>query len=439
MFVAELFRYIVWALIFGGFLSLATLVWRWSDYTYIVKNIGGFLSNIKYITVRIYQPASNPSSIAEMEAFFARLSVVYGPKDPIDYYVDGTWHTSFSFEIHAKDGRIGIYCRLNAAHLSLFKSSMEASFPSTVVEETEDPFAKFPENFDNKTGVPGYAGMVGAELSYKGGEKLVLDPNYSNDILPLKSWHEFQRDETLAPIADPITQLFTVLKALKPGVYAIVQYVTTPYARDDAEAKVKENWKKMFSLLKGKFSEESSFELGEDTVRTPLVTEQEKNILNQISRKIAGQIYKVKIRVAIFQGDNNNKGIFSEIMSFFESWAGDIVGLAPVRFAKTWERDNGARFGVIGPWFANVSNQIYWKSQSDFQRKIFYQGLITRDMTKISNARYFSVEALAGLFHFPITNEMTPMKNQMAEMLSGGFGDSDNVAVGGSTPNNLPT
>jgi hypothetical protein len=439
MFAAELFRYILWALIFGGFLSLASLVWRWSDYTYVMKNIGGYLSGVKYIVVRIYPPAVNQTSIAEMEAFFTRLSVVYGPKDPIDFYVDGTWHTTFSFEIHAKDGRIGLYCRLNAAHLSLLKSSMTSSFPGSVVETVDDPFAHFPENYDNTTGAGGYPGMVGVELSYKGGEKLLADPDYSNDILPLKTWRDFQRDERTAPIADPIVQLFSILQALKPGVYAIIQYVCTPYAREDTSTKVKEKWKKQMVMLKAKFSEESSYELGEDKVRTPLVTEQEKNILNQISRKISGQIYKVKIRIAIFQQDNNNKSIYSEIMSFFESWAGDIVGLAPVRFAKTWDKDSGARFGVLGPWFANVSNQVYWKLQSDFQRKVFYQGLIGREMSKISNARYYSIETLAGLFHFPITNEKTPLQNQMAEQMADGFGDSGNIAVGGSTPNDLPT
>lgn len=440
MFFFELLRYMMWALLLGGFLSFAVLLWRWLDYLYVVKTIGNFLSGVKYVTVRIYPPSVNDTSIAEMEAFLTRLSVVYSPKEPLNYYIDGSWHSAFNFEIHAKDGKIALYCRMNADHLSLFKSSLASSYPQATIEETTDPFINFPKNFDNKEGVLNYKGLVGAELSYKGGEKLLNEPDYSNDVLPLKSWREFQKNEMMPPVADPINQLFTVLKALKPGVYAVVQYVAVPYGRDDAEAKVKARWKKSFNLLKAKFAEESSYQMAADSdARTPLVTDQEKEILNQISRKISGHIYKLKIRVAIFQDNNSNKGVFSEIMSFFESWATEVVGIAPATRSKTWEKEGGTKFGVIGPWYANFVNNFFWKIQGDFQRKMFYQGLITRDMSKISTGRYFSVEALAGLFHFPITDEKTPVKNQMAEMLSEGFGDSGNVATGGAIPNNLPS
>lgn len=440
MFFLDLLRYIMWSLLLGGFLSFAVLLWKWLDYLYVTKTIGNFLSTVKYVTVRIYPPAVNDTSIAEMEAFLTRLSVVYSPKEPLNYYIDGAWHSAFNFEIHAKDGKIALYCKMNADHLSLFKSSLTSSFPQATIEETTDPFVNFPANFDNENGVLNYKGLVGAELSYKGGEKLIDDKSYSNDILPLKSWREFQKNESMPPVADPINQLFNVLKAVKPGVYAIIQYVAVPYGRDDAEAKVKDRWKKTFSLLKAKFAAESSYQLSEESdVRTPLVTEQEKEILNQISRKINGHIYKLKIRVAIFQDNNSSKSLFAEIMSFFESWATDVVGIGPVGKSKTWEKEGGTKFGVIGPWYSNFVNNFFWKIQGDFQRKIFYQGLITRDMSRISAGRYFSVEALSGLFHFPITNEKQPVKNQMAEMLSEGFGDSANVATGGSVPNNLPS
>jgi hypothetical protein len=442
MFVNDLLRMIGWVLITGGFLSMGSLVWQWIDYLYVNRTIGAFLSRVQYVVVRIYPPSNNTGSIAEMESFFARLAVVYAPKAPLDYYVDGTWHTSFTFEIHSSEGKIGLYCRLASFNLSLFKSSMDATFPGAVVEVVEDPLATYPSTFNLKNGIGTHKGMVGSELTYRGGEKLLKSDGFSNDVFSLKSWRDFQRDDK-TPIADPILQLFSVLRGVKPGNNVIVQYVTVPYGRDNIEVGLKEKWKLWFNLLKAKFAEDSVHEIATDdkgnTAKTPLLTLQEKAILDQMSRKIAGQIYMCKIRVAIFNDNSNDKSIFGELMSFFESWASDIVGLGPAKGGKTWDKDSGDKFGVLGPWFATAANQIYWQVQSDFQRKSFYRAFRHRDLGSLTNPTYFSVENLAGLFHFPVTSEYTVGKNQIAEQLSDGFGDSDSRSVNTNSPSNLPT
>jgi hypothetical protein len=443
-FLGNLFRYGFWVLMLGGFLAIASFVWEYMDFFYVNKTIGGYMATQKYMFVRIFPPASNKSSIQEMETFLIALNATYAPKDAIDYYITGSWHDTFTFELHAKDKKIGIYCRLNASKLSLFRSSLESRFPGLRIVESPDPMEELPENWDSK-GFGEYKAIRGSEMVTAGGEKLLHAEAFEgNDIYPLKSWREFQRDD-MTITADPIVQLYTSLQSNSENNYIIIQFVTTPFSQDDQGAKVKDRWRKEFTVLKEKYAADSKSLVsapkpGEITPQAtaPLLSEQERKQLDAMGRKIASQIFKVKIRLTVFSKVGDGADVFQEIMSFFEQYGTDTIKFAPRKFCRTWEKDKGNDFGVLGPWIAQVTNQIYWKIQSTFQTNYYYRGFKTRSTSMVTEGKYFTVEELAGLFHFPVTSGEDAAKDQLAEMLSIGYGDSEDVTIGAAAPINLP-
>lgn len=441
-FFEQLLRYSFWVLILGGFLAMASYAWEYIDFFYVNTTIGGFMSKQKYIFVRIFPPAANKSSIQEMEGFMVALSATYAPKDPLDLYITGAWHDSFTFEIHAKEGKVGLYCRLNENKLNLFRSALESRFPGVRIVIAEDPLKDFPATWDLKKGIEGYPTIMGSEMVTAGGEKFLgARPFEGNDIYPIKSWREFQKDD-MRMIADPIVQLFTTLHNASKQHYIIMQYITTPFSQDDLGAKVKDRWKKEFAILKAKFAVDSK-SLGEankgEEKAEVLLSEQERKVLDAVGRKISQQIFKMKLKLTIFSKEGAQGGeVFQEISSFLEQYATDILKFAPRKFCRTWDKDKGGSNGVLGPWIATVTNQLYWKTQSDFQTKVYYSGVKSRSGSKIGPSKYFSVEEVAGLFHFPVTSGEDAGKDQLAEMLSIGYGDSEDVSIGSQAPINLP-
>jgi hypothetical protein len=443
-FLESIFRYGFWVLILGGFLAIASYVWEYTDFFYVNKTIGAYMAKQNYIFVRIFPPAANKTSIQEMETFLVALNATYAPKDPIDLYVTGAWHDTFTFELHARDGKIGIYCRLNADKLSLFRSALESRFNGLRIVESADPMEDFPENWNLKDGYGEYKTVMGAEMVTAGGEKLLGAAGFEgNDVYPLRSWREFQKDD-MTIIADPIVQLYTTLHNSSKEHYIILQFVTTPFSQDDAGEKVKDRWRKEFTLLKEKFAADSKSigvevkdgVMGQTTA--PLLSEQERKVLDAIGRKISEQIFKLKVRITIFSKNGGSGGVFQEVMSFFEQYGTEVIKFVPRKFCRTWDKDKGGDFGVIGPWVAQVTNQLYWKVQSEFQTKYYYQAFRGRSASSVTQGKYFTVEELAGLFHFPVTSGEDAAKDQLAEILSLGYGDSEDISVGGAAPMNLP-
>ena len=444
-FFEILFRYGFWVLMLGGFLAIASYLWEYVDYFYVNKTIGSYMAKQNYIFVRIFPPASNKNSIQEMETFLVALNATYAPKDPIDLYVSGTWHDTFTFELHAKDKKIGIYCRLNESKVSLFRSALESRFPGVRIVESVDPLVDFPAQWDVKGGFSEYKSIMGTELVTAGGEKLLGAPAFEgNDIYPIKSWRDFQKDDTTI-VADPITQLYTTLYSNSRDHYIVLQFVTTPFSQDDAGAKVKDRWRKEFTVLKEKFSADSKsvgVEIKSDgtmqQTTAPLLYEQERKVLDSIGRKISEQIFKLKIRLTIFSKNGGSGDVFQEIMSFFEQYGTEVIKFVPRKFCRTWDKDKGGDFGVLGPWIAQVTNQIYWKTQSEFQTKYYYQAFRSRSASSVTEGKYFTVGELAGLFHLPVTSGEDAGKDQLAEMLSIGYGESEDVTIGAHAPINLP-
>jgi hypothetical protein len=337
----------------------------------------------------------------------------------------------------AKDGKVQLYVRLNQNFLSLFQNTLEASFPGARIEQAPDPLADLPHYWNIKEGFENYKGYLGAELDYKGGEKLAGE---ANDIFTLKSWRDFQPKD-LDIIADPMSQFFSILRSLKPNNYVIVQYCLQPFARENLDAKIKEKWKEIFEKkIKPEFIKSNPISAVTDQASGAqmgaIITEQEKKVMDQISRKLASQIYKVKIRLNILSDNPSPKGIFGELMSFYETFGGDIVGLAPK--AKTWLKDSGETMGVLGPWVAQITNQLFYKNQSDFYTMTMYRAMLERDMAKIAPSKHFSVENLAGLVHFPITSSTNLNKDQFAEVLNQGFDHESSISLSSQAPTDLP-
>lgn len=443
-FLENLLRYGFWVIMLGGFIALASYIWEYVDFFYVNKTIGSYMAKQNYIFVRLFPPAANKNSIQEMETFFVALNATYAPKDPIDKYISGSWHDSFTFELHARDGKIGIYCRLNASKLSLFRSALESRFPGVRVVETADPLADFPQQWDLKNGVGEYKSIMGSEMVTAGGEKLLgAEPFTGNDVYPLRSWREFQKED-MTVIADPIVQLYTTLHSNSKQHYIVLQFVCVPFSQDNTQEKVKDRWRKEFTQLKEKFAADSKslgVEVkteGASQVTAPLLSEQERKVLDAVGRKIGEQIFQLKIRVTIFSKAGGSGDVFQEISSFFEQYSTDIIKFAPRKFCRTWDKDKGGDFGVLGPWIAQITNQVYWNIQSQFQTKAYYQGFMQRSMSQIGPGKYFTVEEFAGLFHFPVTSGEDAAKDQLAEMLSIGFGESEDVTIGAQAPINLP-
>lgn len=444
MFFEELLRHFFLVLIFGGFFSVGSKLWAWVDEFYFNNIVGQWIVAQEHIFLRVYPPSDNKTSLGDMEKFFTAIGGVYYPQDPIDYYVHGTFYDTFSLEYHSIGGKIGFFIRTNRTREPIFKSALEARFPGSKIVEAPDPLGGLPSEWTGEAGP--YKDFCAADLQLQGGEQLLGtgEVGLGNDLFPLKDWKEFQRDYDL-PVGDPLNQLLSVLEGVPKDVHVVVQMIVRAYGSENVEAKVKARWKEELEIVKAKVAEGNQMKTADDDGNMMLMlVDDERERIDEIVRKINGQIFQTKIRVGILSVETPARPIFNEIFGYFKHFSNDDVELYPPRKCRTWVKDMGQAFGgrignPLGSWFGKVIDPIYWERERYYHEKFLYGSLKGRAIDMGLTPKHHYSGELASIFHFPLTLGEESTSAIFAQRISGGYGEDSPISVSSKPPSDLPT
>ncbi len=396
--------------IFGGGLFVLLDKWNeWYDDRYTDKTIGGWLSKQNNIVVQLFPPTENIRSMSEMENFFINMASIFTNKSQKDIYVEGKWHENYSFEVHSRGGQVNFFVRLNENHLPLLRSALAAHYPTATVVKTQDPFENWPKEWEGQVGP--YTDIAGSDINFGTG----------NDLHPLKSWKEFQRDDN-TPVTDPFSTLITGLENIKPEDYVVMQYVLRPRRNDD---KIEE-WGAKLKELRKKFKDNANVEVTE-TGGIQLLTKNEQNILNAAELRIGKDGYQFKFRAVFLTAAGGPNRLMSPIMSYFKQYTTDQQFVKPAGETKT---SASAENRYWGPWW----DKVYWAKEQEFRKKMLYKSLIGRSMSGGSDANYIDVESLASVFHFPSTELID---QSLASRVTTDYGNTE-ALPSGTPPRDLP-
>ncbi len=428
MFFAELVRHFLWVLLFGGFLSIASKLWSWIDELFVINNIGKWFGTQEFTFLRIFPPAEIKSSMPETANFFSTLCAQYSSKGPNDMYLTGEWHDQYTFEIHSIDGKVGMFVKLNRKDIEFFRNALESRFPGTRIVESIDPFEGLPVEWKGQAGP--YDNFLAMDFATIGGKDFVGEGRH--DAFPIKTWKEFEDD------IDPIHQLISGLESVENGTHAVVQFAMTPIGEDDIDQKIKSKWGETYSEAESKFLESKKDEItGEKTDKK--LSETEKGTLKNVDKKISSHIIKTKIRVGVFSSISNIGTVAGQISGYFKQYSGDLVSLYPPKEGRVKVKDSGETFGFFGPWVGIIKNKIYWEIKSKYQKKYMYSALMSRSMDIGAEPQYYSIDEMAGLFHFPITVYKSGKGvGEYTKRISSGYGDESSVDTKALPPSNLP-
>ncbi|NJL96609.1 hypothetical protein HC864_02195 [Candidatus Gracilibacteria bacterium] len=230
MFLVNLIISFVVVATLGGLYVVVKRYLEWYDDRFLDVKIGGWVSKQDNVVVQIIPPSNNERSMAEMENFFINLAAIYSKKSKKDQYTEGKWYEAFTFEVHSRGGQINFYGHFNRNHLPLFRGSLAAHYPTASVIESSDPFEGWPTEWKGQVGP--YTDLWGTDINY----------GKDDDLHPLKSWTEFQRDDN-TPITDPFSTLLTGLENIQPEDYIVLQFVLRPRSDSDVQKKWKKNSK----------------------------------------------------------------------------------------------------------------------------------------------------------------------------------------------------
>lgn len=421
MFLAELLNYVFWIFLLGGFLSLGSKIWELADDSYVDNKIGGWLSEQEYVFLRVFPPKENIKSLSEMENFFTNLGAAFSSSKRKDLYLKGKWYQEFVFEFHSMGGQVGIFVRMNRDWVPIFRTALESHYPGASVVEAPDPIANWPDDWPE---VESYGGIFGTEILPIGG-----------DLFPLKSWKEFQKEQSALVLSDPMANLFVGLENVPKGSYVILQFLLRPFEPSKETPNKREAWKSEYQDLRKELTNNSETEIDDDG-KTVLLTDSERDLLNNVSKKISIENMKTKIRFAGFAGPNASPGSFFGLaMSYFKQYATPRTALVPNGDVETGIKEEGGKMGYFGPWIGILTEKLYYEPEREFREREFYKAVKARSFGRGGDPFYADVESLASLIHFPVT---TPDSEHLAARISTGYGDSDAVSTAVLPPANLP-
>lgn len=419
MFLLDIGLALLGVFFLGGFYVVYKNFREFQEDRYLDNKIGSWFGKQNYIFVQLFPPTENMRSLQEMEGFFVNLHSIFSAKSKKDIYLEGKWYDTFTFEIHSRGGQIGFFCRLNENTLPLFRSSLTAHYPGTGIIESPDPIGHWAGEWEGEIGP--YKFCYGTDIAL--GKK---------DLFPLNSWKEFQRGSD-APTKDPINVLITSMEDVEKGDYIILQYVLTPYMDG---GKVKE-WKKDLQALKKEYTTNTAVETTENG-QVQVLTKQEKDIIDAVESRIAGDQFKTKIRLLMLSDKPAPQRLLSRIMNFFKEYGNSNQFLKPAKETKSNISDDGSTFfGPFGTAFAPLLDKYYYKQEQKYRTKLAYRAAKRRSGSRGIEPTLMSAEILASLFHFPTTH-LDPT-NSVVEKTNVDYQGGTSVIQGGTPPANLPT
>jgi hypothetical protein len=375
---------------------------------------------------QIKLPSPELSSLEEMQMFFTSISSIKKQNNK----------HQFTFEIHSDAGMIDFYLICKEDISVLLTSTLENRFPGIQFDLVQDPYSKIclpdldPDNL---------------KLYELGSSKVIIEKkSYSDDLLPTLNWRNLQSNlsaqhQTNSITNDPINHLINALSQLRQGEYAVFQLILKP-----ASIPI-DKYKKQFEQIRKELATNATVD------GANALTIEEKNILNEISKKVYSESYHSKIRFAYVSG---SKDLVSKI-----NWENVVITfLQQFKTAyQQFEIKNPYSYQDYGIKYlkevkklkklpeAKKIDEIYKKQVNEgsdleyqFRQKQAYISLVSRSIDSMSLPLYIDTDSLTCLFHFPNKNSssLPQITNQYPRELpnSAHFVELPKYQI----PNNLP-
>jgi len=312
-------------------------------------------------------------------------------------------------------GKISFVMRIPAFTKDLVEAAFYSQYPTAEISEIAD----YMENFHYNAYDPG-------DLEIFGSEWKLTD----NDVLPLKTFTDFEHPAAEEKIIDPLSNMFEGLAKVKPDEFIGYQMIIQPLSDEEwhpkGMAKIKEligeevpHERKLADLLLAPFGilshktftqvfKESGHghghtedEEGRKQKNNWLsMTEAEKERVALIEKKIGKPGYKTKIRMLYITSsekfDNSRKGLMS---GFYRPFGSIMSNKLKPDLSRTWTSYD---FKFSRTLEAPLIDEIIKR-----RKNFIFKGYKDRDILIGSPMFILNTAEIATLYHFPITTETT--------------------------------
>jgi len=391
MFWNQLAEYLLWIGLIGGLPVGLNLLYTYIEDQFIDYKKGKYSKTQKFVILRIFPPILNKTSFQEMESFFDAMWSIYKERTPYKLLTLGRSYENLTLEFHSNGGKIAIFVRINAINEEVLRTHLISRFPEIQIVRYPDPFEDWPKDWQRKGK---YTQMWASDF-----KPVEIATGKETDLFPLKSWREFQKKDQ-APIADPISHLFSCLRNLDPKAYLVIQFVTRPlYAKKQID-----KWRQEYQARKTEFLGEAKSVNKKGKIISTIPTQ--RKIVSEIMRKIKSFNYLCKIRAVALAEEGVDLGaIESMVMSYFVQFDSEMVKMAKQKDTQTDCGADGQGFALLSPIVGDALEKIYWERERYLREKMLYAGLIKRNIDIGSPYYYLDTQSLATMIHFPYTNE----------------------------------
>ncbi|MEI7719926.1 MAG: hypothetical protein WCI89_01820 [bacterium] len=373
----------------------------WLSWMHYIRYI--FWFSQENVLLEVQLPPEVEKSPKAMEMVLNAIHNAGGEATFIARIWRGTYRPIWSFEIACNEGRLGFYIRTPKGWRNILEARMYGQFPEAKFIEVEDYAAKVPFNLNEYS-------IFAAEYKKK------------KDIahaLPIKTYIDFgldkDPDEELK--IDPITNVLELLAQIGKNEYFWLQFVV--------KARKKEEWYG-FYLSGNKFIDDGKKEIAAmmagaadrakkltaDPVLQAqaaargmtLLTQAEKERMENIERSMSKQVFECGIRVAYLAKKDNFVGVNAgAVVRFFDTFNGE-----------TQNNGLGASRGSPGydfPW------QDWNQMRQNIERRNMFFRYKHRAFFYVpyeQQPEFLTTEELATLWHFPSSSVKTPGLNRVS-------------------------
>jgi hypothetical protein len=394
-----------WVLFVVG---LIYVLWR----MYYTEIRHQYVHNQEWIFISIKVPRENMVSTMAVDTIFAQLHSLHGGKTFVEKYVEGHDQLWYSLELVSLGGKISFVMRIPKNTKNLVEAAIYAHYPQAEINIINDYLENISYDPETSTDID----VFGTEW------KLEAD-----DVLPLKTFRDFEHPAAEETIIDPLANFFESLTKIEPHEIFAVQIIIQPLADDEwkprGELKVKQligeeiphhasfwdfimapfNWFAKFSYKETFFGGGHGHgheELKPTKNNWMSMTETEKERVTLIEKKISKPGYRTKIRFLYLapkdKMDLTKRGIF--IGAFRPFGSAQSNKLKP-DVNKTW---TGLTYK-----FSKELETPYMDHILKIRKRRIFKGFKDRDIHLGIPMFILNTEEIATLYHFPITTKTT--------------------------------
>lgn len=377
--------------VLGGFFIISTKAWEFWDDRFLdfMKNRWKANPVMRRVFYKVVIPKDFPHGAADMIGFFYGIHPMNGGiRSMYERYSSGRDYYDFAFDFIIRGGKVELYICFNYKRQDMVFKAIHSKFPEIKLIETQDPYKNWPRTWEEGVGVPGYKDFKAHDYGFA-----------ADDIYPIANAGNFG-DST------PLSELLESLKNYDPKSTIILQYIVRSF-----DGIHYNRWLEELSAIRASVFERSTKfkvnENGETRTATTgdLVTEKQKNNVNQMEERISDAQYRTHLRFMIFypEGKSYYGPVMEKFMKIFSySTAGQNL------ISKDWFTATDRTFlnsklpfldGIIGPFM----DRFYHTKENIYRKKMHYFGLLNRklDVTHPSTEFMLDVPGLSTLVHFP--------------------------------------